>query len=308
MTWRLEEFERTAMGLADSSRAAYRRDLDAFVAWAGEQGIDAPVGVHRRDVRRYVAHLRTHGLAPRTVRRRLSAVRRFYRWQLAEGFVDADPTVGLVTPRGDRRLPRVLSADQLTVLIEESGELDADPVRRLRDDAVLEMLYGSGLRVSELCSLDLGDVDLAAGSVRVWGKGSKQRLVPVGRAAADALHRWNAVGRSRWLDANDGADDDANDGAVDNAVDDSARALFLNARGRRLGPRDVRRILERRATDPTNPHALRHSFATHLLDGGADLRVVQELLGHADLATTQIYTHVSREHLRRVYDGTHPRA
>lgn len=302
MHWRLEDFERNALGLADSSRAAYRRDLEAFVEWAAEQQIGGPSAVHRRDVRRYVANLRTQGLAPRTVRRRLSALRRYYRWQVADGIVDADPTVGLVTPRGDRRLPRVLSADQLTVLIEETGELDPDVPRRLRDDAVLELLYGSGLRVSELCSLDVGDVDLAAGSVRVWGKGAKERLVPVSQAASDALHRWNANGRARW--APDGRAPDADAGSTA----DSDRALFLNARGRRLGPRDVRRILERRAADPTNPHALRHSFATHLLDGGADLRVVQELLGHADLATTQIYTHVSREHLRRVYDGTHPRA
>lgn len=294
MVWRRDEFEHHAIGLAASSRAAYRRDLDAFVEWAEREAITGPAAVDRRDVRRYIAHMRTNDLSPRTVRRRLSALRRYYRWQIGEGTVDADPTAGLATPRGDRRLPRVLSADELTVLIEEQALLDPDVARRCRDDAVLELLYGSGLRVSELCSLDDADVDLAAASVRVWGKGSKQRLVPVSRAAADAVRRWLATGRARWR--------------ADHPAEVDTPALFLNARGRRLGPRDVRRILEHRSADPTNPHALRHSFATHLLDGGADLRVVQELLGHADLATTQIYTHVSRDHLRRVHDGTHPRA
>lgn len=294
MTWRGDEFEHHAVGLAASSRAAYRRDLDSFVRWADGAAIAGPADVSRRDIRRYIAHMRAGGLSTRTVRRRLSALRRYYRWQIGEGVVEADPTAGLATPKGDQRLPRVLSADELTVLIEERSMLDPDEARRLRDDAVLELLYGSGLRVSELCSLDDDDVDPSIGSIRVWGKGSKERLVPISAAAADALRRWRATGRARWCTEHPGEGD--------------ARALFLNARGRRLGPRDVRRILDRRSPDATNPHALRHSFATHLLDGGADLRVVQELLGHADLATTQIYTHVSREHLRRVHDGTHPRA
>jgi site-specific recombinase XerD len=165
-----------------------------------------------------------------------------------------------------------------------------EAVRR-RDDAVLELLYGSGLRVSELTGLDLGDLDLASSIVVVWGKGSKQRRVPMHAACVDAIRAWLDEGREALVRPASPAD-----------------AIFLNARGNRLGPRDVRRILDRRSRVPTHPHALRHSFATHLLDGGADLRVVQELLGHASLETTQVYTHVSKDHLVTVYEQTHPRA
>jgi site-specific recombinase XerD len=160
-----------------------------------------------------------------------------------------------------------------------------------RDTAVVELLYGSGLRVAELCGLRLGDLDLRRRRLMAWGKGSKQRQVPMSAPSVDAVRAWLAGGRSVL------------------AHDDSpADALFLNQRGRRLGPRDVRRVLDRRALAPTSPHALRHTFATHLLDGGADVRAVQELLGHADLATTQHYTHVSKERLRAVYAASHPRA
>jgi site-specific recombinase XerD len=187
----------------------------------------------------------------------------------------------------------VLRTDELTILLDEppvAVEADADHVR-LRDDAVLELLYGSGLRVSELCGLRPEDLDLPAGAITVWGKGAKQRRVPVTAPAGEALAAWLQRGRPLLV-----------------GVETPADAVFLNARGRRLGPRDVRRILDRRAPAPTHPHALRHTFATHLLDGGADLRVVQELLGHADLSTTQRYTHVSKERLRSVYEATHPRA
>jgi site-specific recombinase XerD len=162
---------------------------------------------------------------------------------------------------------------------------------RLRDDAVLELLYGSGLRVAELCGLSLGDLELAQGRLTVWGKGSKQRQVPVSEPAASAIEGWLQRGRAAL--------------AADHPPTD---AVFLNKRGKRLGPRDVRRILDRRSSSPTHPHALRHTFATHLLDGGADLRVVQELLGHASLETTQVYTHVSKDRLLTVYESTHPRA
>jgi integrase/recombinase XerC len=161
----------------------------------------------------------------------------------------------------------------------------------LRDTAVLELLYGSGLRVAELCGLRPGDIELRRRRVVVWGKGSKQRWVPMSEPSVEAVRAWLNRGRPRLAREHSPAD-----------------AVFLNRRGVRLSPRDVRRILDRRAVDPTHPHALRHTFATHLLDGGADLRVVQELLGHADLATTQLYTHVSKQRLRAVYEATHPRA
>jgi integrase/recombinase XerC len=187
----------------------------------------------------------------------------------------------------------VLRADELDVLLDHPpAAVDGDPDHvRLRDDAVLELLYGSGLRVAELCGLTPSDVDVQARTVTVWGKGSKQRRVPMSDAAADAVRGWLADARASMCTSASPVD-----------------ALFVNRRGRRLGPRDVRRIIDRRAAAPTHPHALRHTFATHLLDGGADLRAVQELLGHADLATTQVYTHVSKERLRDVYHRSHPRA
>jgi site-specific recombinase XerD len=183
----------------------------------------------------------------------------------------------------------VLSSAELDVLLDAPSSDDEPDWRRRRDDAVLELLYGSGLRVSELCGLDVDQLDLARGTAVVWGKGGKQRQVPLGEVAVDALRRWLQV-RAEVVTADGGA------------------ALFGNHRGLRLGTRDVRRIIDRRAASPTHPHALRHSCATHLLDGGADLRVVQELLGHADVATTQRYTHVSNERLRSVYAEVHPRA
>ena len=191
----------------------------------------------------------------------------------------------------------MLRADELHRLLDEplaSADDDPDYVRG-RDDAVLELLYGSGLRVSEVCSLTVEDLDLRHGWLSVWGKGAKQRRVPLSAPAVDVLRAWVGAGRTAALAAWPSAD-----GAHD--------ALFVNRRGRPLTPRDVRRILDHRSPVPTHPHALRHTYATHLLDGGADLRAVQELLGHADLATTQIYTHVSRERLRRVFDANHPRA
>ncbi|HXY28764.1 MAG TPA: tyrosine-type recombinase/integrase, partial [Acidimicrobiales bacterium] len=216
--------------------------------------------------------------------------RRYFAWLQRTGLRSDDPARSLHAPSGTGRLPRVLRTDELNALLDEPpARVDADDEAiRLRDDAVLELLYAAGLRVSELCGLDRGDVDLRGRTVTVLGKGSKQRRVPIHDAAVAALRRWLEDGRD--------------------GVEGPPEAVFVNRRGARLGPRDVRRILDRRAASPTHPHALRHTFATHLLDGGADLRVVQELLGHASLATTQVYTHVSKERLRAVYGETHPRA
>lgn len=285
MSWSFHEFERAALALAPSTRAVYRRDLDAFAEWAEHQSLSEPVDITKAVLRRYLAHLHDRGLAPRTIRRKLSAIRRYFAWLIVQHQLDVDPTAGLSSPAGDRRLPSVIKADELAVLLDDPTPANRDDPRRLQDDAVLELLYGSGLRVSELCGVQRGDLDFEQRSVRVVGKGSKERLVPLSVPAVDALHRLlRVVGADR------------------------PGAVFTNARGQALTPRDVRRIVDRRSIAPTHPHALRHTFATHLLDGGADLRVVQELLGHADLATTQIYTHVSKERLRKVYNGTHPRA
>ncbi len=293
MGWSATEFLTSLTSVAPRTVDAYRSDMAAFVAWAEGRGVAGPSEVDRLVLRAYVAHLAGSGYAKRSVARKASTLRRYFTWATRTGLVPADPSAGLSAPRGDGRLPRVLRQDELNVLLDEPPAATADdrPAVRARDDAVLEVLYGSGLRVGELCGLDVTDLDLDRGRATVWGKGSKQRTVPLGEPAVGALRTWLR---------------DARPALVTPAS--PPLAVFLNLRGKRLGPRDVRRLLDRRATAPTHPHALRHTFATHLLDGGADLRAVQELLGHSDLATTQRYTHVSRERLRSVYDATHPRA
>lgn len=299
--WQVAPFLAALTSVADSTRRAYRSDLDAFVAWAEGRGLDGPAGVVRRDLRAYLAHLAAEGYARRTIARRASSLRRWFGWLHRTGAVATDPSLGLSAPRGEARLPRVLQDHELTTLLDAPparAEVD-DPVLRARDDAVLELLYGSGLRVAELCGLRVGDVDPGRRVVRVWGKGGRERQVPISEPAATALARWEGLAH-RWSGA--GGD------ASGRAAEAERPPLFLNRRGHPLTPRDVRRLLDRRSSAPTHPHALRHTFATHLLDGGADLRAVQELLGHADLATTQIYTHVSRERLRAVVEATHPRA
>ena len=285
MPWDIDGFVRSLTAAAPTTVDAYRGDVAGFVAWAERASITGPEGVDRRLLRRYLAFLGTRRFAKRSIARKASSLRRYFGWLARTGALAVDPSAGLSAPSGEGRLPRVLKADELTAILDAPpARIDDDPEAvRVRDDAVLELLYGSGLRISELCGLRPGDVDLVAGTVTVWGKGGKQRSVPITPPAAEAL---------RALFAHESG----------------GEAVFHNARGKRLTPRDARRILDRRALAPTHPHALRHTFATHLLDGGADLRAVQELLGHSDLATTQHYTHVSKERLRSVYESTHPRA
>ena len=294
MAWDLDEFTTSLTALAPASVTAYRRDLDAFVEWAGRLGLEDPTAVDRRALRRYVAFLTTRGYARRTIARHVASLRRYFDWLRRRGRIEVDPSARLSAPGHDGRLPRVLRRDEIEVLLDESPPPTDDPVEAAlaqRDRAVLEILYGSGLRVAEACGLRPVDIDLPRSRVTVWGKGSKQRTVPLSAPAVDALRQWLDQGRAVLVDA-DTPDD----------------VVFVNRRAHPLTPRDVRRILDRRAAGPAHPHALRHTFATHLLDGGADLRAVQELLGHADLATTQLYTHVSRERLRGVLETTHPRA
>ena len=292
--WDLDEFTASLTSLAPASVTAYRRDLEAFVDWAGRLGLDAPDGVDRRVLRRYVAFLTTRGYARRTIARHVASLRRYFDWLRRRGRIEVDPSARLSAPGHDGRLPRVLRRDEIEVLLAVGPPPTDDPVEAAlaqRDTAVLEILYGSGLRVAEVCGLRPVDIDLDRARLTVWGKGSKQRTVPLSAPAVAALRTWLSAGRSVLVDADTPAD-----------------AVFVNRRAHPLTPRDVRRILDRRAAGPAHPHALRHTFATHLLDGGADLRAVQELLGHADLATTQLYTHVSRERLRGVLETTHPRA
>ncbi len=289
--WDLDAWVGSLGRVAESTRAVYARDAAAAAAWLSEAGADGPASVDRRTLRLYLADLTRRGYAPRTVARKASVLRRYFAWACRSGRTSADPTVALVAPSGASRLPKVLKDDQIEALIDKPARAGEDEARDGRDLAIVELLYGSGLRVSELCSITVDDLDPDRSTVRVWGKGAKQRQAPLSDPAVAALRKWLADHRSRFVTA-DTPDD----------------AVFLNARGKPMTPRDVRRVIDRRSVVPTHPHALRHTFATHLLDGGADLRAVQELLGHADIATTQIYTHVSRERLREVHRSTHPRA
>ncbi len=294
----IEAFAKSLTGVSPATASVYARDLNAFGEWATEAGVSSITAIDRRVVRRYLAYLDQKQYARRTIARKMSAIRRFFRWARIDGLVDDDPTIGLSTPSARAHLPDILTDRQLGELLGDDpsarAEADDESPRRKRDDAVLELLYGSGLRVSEVCDLNSDSVDQQAGTVRVWGKGEKERIVPLSAPAIEAI--------AAHVEEQKGLDVEAGTGA------DGVTPLFVNQRGNRLGPRDVRRILDRRSPTPTHPHALRHTFATHLLDGGADLRTVQELLGHSDLSTTQIYTHVSKERLQRVHRSSHPRA
>jgi site-specific recombinase XerD len=286
-------------GRAAATARAYRSDLEAFSAWADRAGIAGPAEVTRVQLRRYLAHLATRRYARATVARKASSLRAYFAFCHRRGLVADDPALRLSAPSSGGRLPRVLGPDELDRLLQAPGAPRGRSPRRpelaealaRRDAAVLELLYASGLRVSELCGLDVGDLDLSRRVVTVLGKGSKERRLPFHHTAAAALATYLSAGRAALM-----------------TPTSPVEALFFNRRGNRLGPRDVRRMLDRLSPVPTHPHALRHSFATDLLDGGADLRVVQELLGHASLQTTQVYTHVSKERLVEVYRSAHPRA
>jgi integrase/recombinase XerC len=292
MAWNVDAFSRSLGGLSPETLRAYKGDIRAFVEWADRGGVCGPAEVDRLLLRRYLAFLSTRRYARTTMARKAAALRCYFSWSARTGAVAVDPARRLTAPSGGARLPRVLDRGELTAILDGPGAGDGtDDATRARDDAVLELLYGCGLRVAELCGLDRGDIDAPGRVVTVWGKGERQRRVPMHDLCVAAVTRWLESGREHFVEPTS-----------------PPEAIFLNRAGRRLGPRDVRRLLDRRSPVPTHPHALRHSFATHLLDGGADLRVVQELLGHASLQTTQVYTHVSKERLLSVYGATHPRA
>jgi len=287
--WRLSAFQRSQSSLSERTLTAYETDLRLFAEWVGRSSVESPAGVTRTLVRRYVAALNTRDYARRSIARKVAALRRYFAWAIDEELATVDPTIGVHVSAGQGRLPRVLDRRELDHLLEAPAPDDEPAWRRRRDDAVLEVLYGSGVRVSELCGLETDQIRLDEGALVVWGKGAKERRVPLGEPAVDALRGWLGI-RHEVVPAEAGP------------------IVFANERGKPLSPRDVRRIIDRRSPTPTHPHALRHTFATHLLDGGADLRSVQELLGHSDVATTQRYTHVSRERLRSAYQKSHPRA
>ena len=275
---------------------AYEIDLMQFRQFLAEEHVKGdvppPEKLDTLAVRGFVAHLSRRRLSKTTTARKLSAVRSFLRHAVREGRMETSPADSVPTPKQPKHLPRDLTVDMVFQLLDD---VDGDDPISLRDRAVLELLYGTGVRVGELVKMDLQDLDMAGNVVRVLGKGNKERVVPFGRKAHSALTRWLSASR------------ELREGGGD------AEAVFLNMRGGRLTDRSVRRILDRRLREAAiqikaSPHALRHSFATHLLSAGADLRSIQELLGHASLSTTQRYTHVSGEEMVRNYDEAHPRA
>lgn len=277
---------------------AYEGDLRIFEEFCSRAGISGPGEVDHRLLRRYIANLQTRAYSCSTVARRSSAVRGFFRFLVQRGYLESDPATAMSPPRRGHRLPRVLRLEEID---------DAEAKQRLhiyrtslRDMAIVELLYATGMRVGELAGLDQQDIDLKRGEVRVLGKGRKERVIPLHDAARQLVV--NYIEKERpTLAANDSA------GAI---KDDP---LFLNMKGNRLSDRGVRRVVERffrglEGGKRISPHTLRHTFATHMLQGGADLRTVQELLGHVDLSTTQIYTHLSKGQLKEVFFRTHPRA
>ncbi len=278
--------------LSPNTVSAYRRDLEQYFEFCSRLRSD-PVTATHQTVRRFLAWLTTRGMARASIHRKAATLRAFYRFCVRRGVRADNPATIVATPKRASLLPSVLKRGQAETLVELPPTDEPDG---LRDRAMLELLYGCGIRVGELTALDIDEVDFARGMVRVLGKGRKERIVPLGEPAADALRTYLAKARSWFM----------RDGSP-------PAALFYNRRGKRIGQRDVRAVVTKYAREvvpggKTSPHTFRHSYATHLLEGGADLRTVQELLGHVDLRTTQIYTRVSREKLRQVYEHAHPRA
>lgn len=292
LTWLAAE-----RGRSTNTLAAYRRDLTAYCMWLSATGRSLD-SVRASDLDAYVGVLRERGLAPASVKRATVAVRSLHRFRSDEGLAATDPSAGIETPRVPAGLPKALTEAEVTSLLEQ---VEGDSPIARRDRAILEVLYGTGARISEVCALSLGDVDLDAGLLRLFGKGSKERVVPIGR--------WARVALASWLE-------DGGRGVLapeQFAKRSDADAVFLNARGGRLGRQGAWAVVRKYGDaaglgSRLTPHVLRHSCATHMLDHGADIRAVQELLGHASIATTQVYTMVSNERLFAVYEAAHPRA
>lgn len=275
--------------LSPHTASGYRRDLEALTKFFDAQGLNDWRGLNVSQARAFATYLHRHGLAGRSIARALSAARSFYRYLLREGIVAHNPFAGIAAPKSGKRLPKALSVDQAAHLMQIEG----DALLVIRDRALLELLYSSGLRLAEIVGIDVADLDLRDGAVTVTGKGGKTRIIPVGSQARTALASW------------------LKERASIAAVGETA--VFLGRNGRRLGVRSVQVRLKEWARrqgleTPVHPHMLRHSFASHLLESSGDLRAVQELLGHADLSTTQVYTHLDFQHLAKVYDLAHPRA
>jgi len=276
-------------GLSERTRDAYRRDLDQLALEMERLEISDPARLTEHSIRGLVARLHRQGLGSKSLQRLLSAIRSFYRWQMKEGLADRDPAASVRAPKAARKLPLTLDADMVTRLLE----IEDDSPIAIRDKAIMELFYSSGLRLSELAQLQWQQLDFASGLVTVTGKGNKTRMVPLGSYAADALLEWR---KQRAAFA-----------GFENPH------VFVSNRGTPISPRTIQARMKHWARhqgipQKVYPHLLRHSFASHMLESSGDLRAVQELLGHADISTTQVYTHLDFQHLARVYDKAHPRA
>ena len=282
----------TERNFSEHTLRAYRADLEQFKTFLAANKVRKPGNVNSMVMRKYMAHLRGREYSKTTLARKLSSLRSFYRFLCREGVTDSNPAAAMRTPKQDKKLPHFLSTDEVESLLTAP---DASSDFGLRDRAILEVLYSTGLRVGELVSLSMEDIDVWSEMVRARGKGKKERLAPIGRPAMEALNAYFDVRQPNPLRKGDG------------------NPVFLNKHGTRLTARSVERMLTKYIkilglNIRTTPHTLRHSFATHMLDKGADLRSIQELLGHASLVSTQIYTHLTAERLREIYDKAHPRA
>ena len=285
----IDEFLAHIQHLSVHTQKAYTRDLKQFICYCNAEDITSWTAIDERVVRAYIATKHREGLGSRSLQRKLSTLRAFYRILIRQGIVSSNPAVGIVTPKTPKHLPKVLDVDQTAKLLEIPDE---NPLA-IRDQAIFELFYSSGLRLSELVGLDIAQIDLHDAMVMVLGKGRKMRYVPLGRYAVAALQRWLKTRATM--------------------IRDTEPALFINRLGRRLSARTVQQRIKKWALlagidKHVHPHMLRHSFASHLLESSNDLRAVQELLGHADISTTQVYTHLDFQHLARIYDDAHPRA
>ena len=279
-------------GLADNTLDSYNRDLNQFLGFLEKERVKDLHEATRNIIMAYMLFLQKRGRATATVSRRLAALKSFYHFLLREKYIEKDPTANLESPKIEKKLPRILTVNEVEVLLTQpEGVKPAG----MRDKAMLELLYATGIRVTELVSLDTPHINLDMGYIRCFGKGSKERIVPVGSFARKCVNEYLAKGRVKLV------------------KNYSEQALFVNQHGRRLTRQGFWKIIKKYArwagiAKEITPHTLRHSFATHLLENGADLRSVQEMLGHADITTTQIYTHLTKGHLREVYTKSHPRA
>jgi integrase/recombinase XerD len=292
---RFEDYLRFERGLASKTAEAYAADLAQFVAFAEEEGHVSPMLIDAGALREFVYRMKAAGLASSSIRRKISALRGYFGFLQAEGLIESDPSELLEGPVTGRRLPDVLTPEDVEALLNAP---DSDDPLALRDWAMLELMYATGVRISEVVTLTLRDLDMPEGLVRVRGKGSKERIVPFGRAAREALQVYLSEARQRLVRA---------------TGRESKGAVFLGRRGRPLSRKAAWQIVRRRVAEAgiqkrVTPHTLRHTFATHLLQGGADIAAVQEMLGHADISTTQIYTHLERSYLSEVHRRYHPRA